>query len=335
MNIKSGIRTILILSIILILQSPTAWASNKRKQAQAKAMFHAAYAASGIKTKSSPPFRLKAEFQFYGNFFKVSHGTFDELWVSDKQRRVSYVTPSARDVYGASNGQLWRKANPPYTTFTERLVKDAMSWDQDLEIGRPYKIKRFKEVVSGTRPMTCVIPHDKWADTFCFNPRNGRLVQWTQPYWMSTYEYSDYRPWGRKWFPGKITVVQSGTPMIQITVKSVAPAGRLSASDFAPPAGADLRKQLTCPGYKGGYIIKKVQPGYPRSASQRGYGGTVRLYVYVGEKGHVHGAQVIQSVSPFLDASAIRAVQKWRYKPLTCSGVPMGFAMPVSVHFSP
>lgn len=336
LNFKSGIRTILVLSIILILQSPSAWASNKRKRAEAKALFHAAYVASGIKAKGSPPFHLKARFKFYGNQFQVAHGTYGELWTSPDQHRISYSVPSASDVYGVSNGQTWRKANPPYTTFMERLVKDAMGWGVDLKIGRPDKIRRIQDEVSGTRHMTCVIPrHKKDSDTFCFDPKSGRLVQWTQPDWRATYQYSDYQPWGRKWVPRKIAIVQSGSPLVQITIKSVAPAGQLSASAFAPPFGADVEKQVTCQKLKGGEPVSKVQPGYPQSAEQHGFTGTVILYGYIGKKGRVHGVRVVQSIAPLLDASAIRAIQKWRFKPIVCQGVPRGLARAFSVHFVP
>ncbi len=121
---KSGIRTILILAVTLALQSSIASAGGKRKEAQAKAMFQAAYAASEIKTKGGPPFHLKAEFQFHDSKLQLAHGTYDEIWISPDQYKTAFSVPSGSDVIGVSNGQRWEKSTLRYKILLETIVDE-------------------------------------------------------------------------------------------------------------------------------------------------------------------------------------------------------------------
>lgn len=331
---KSGIRTVLILGMILILQSSIASASGKRKQAQAKAMFQAAYAASEIKTKGSPPFHLKAEFQFYDSKFQRAKGSYDELWISPDQYKTSFSVPSGSDVIGVSNGQRWQKDTLPYTIMLETLVESAMDPGAGLHSGPPHKIKGILDETSGSRHMTCVVPHRKnQADEYCFDPQNGRLVHRTELEWAVAYQYSDYEPWGDKWFPRKIVIEQNGTPLVQIDVKSLTPAGRLSSSTFAPPPGAEVEKQVSCPSLRSVKLVKRVPPVYPESARRKEIEGVVRMYADIGKGGQIRGLKVIHTASPALDAAALQAVRQWHYQPATCKGVPFEVITTIDVRF--
>src|SRR5690348_157111 len=85
---------LVILACALILQCAAASASDNSKQAQAKALFQAAYSSSAIGEKGSPPFHLKAQFQYRDSNFQVVSGSYEELWLSSDKSRVSYSVPS-------------------------------------------------------------------------------------------------------------------------------------------------------------------------------------------------------------------------------------------------
>ena len=337
MNVKFCSRSFVILTIIVIVQCIPVYASGNSKQAQAKAMFQAAYDASEIKVKGSPPFHMKTEFQFYGSNFQVAHGSYEELWISPDQHRTSFSVPSGSDVTGVSNGQKWQKSTLPYTIMLETRVESATDPGAGLHYGPPRKIKRIKDEASGTRQMTCVVPRRiNDEDEYCFDPQNGRLVRRTDLTWGVAYRYSDYEPWGGKWFPRKIEIVQNGSPLVQIAIKNLTPAGQLGASAFAPPPGAEVEKQVSCrrSQLKGGYVLKEVTPTYPESSVGNGFVGVVELYADIGNQGQIRGLEVIHSLSPELDASALQAVRQWRFKPIVCKGVSRGWTGPIYVRFA-
>ena len=322
---KSGIRTILILAITLVLQSSIARAFGKSKQAQAKALFKAAYAASEIKVKGSPPFHLKAEFQFYGLNFQHTKGSYEEVWISPDQHRTDFSVPSGSDVIVVSNGQRWQKDPLPYKNTVETIVDATTDLGLGLQYGPPREIKSIQDEASGNRQMTCVVPRRKgYEDEYCFDPQNGRLVWRTELMCGVEYRFSDYEPWGGKWVPRKVDVVQNGSPLVQVAIKSLTPPGTLSPSTFAPPPGAEVEKHVSCriDELEGGEIIKHVMPKYPESAKRAGYEGRVSFYADIGKQGQLRGLEVVHSLSPDLDAAALQAMSQWRFKPLVCKGVP-------------
>ncbi len=62
-------------------------------------------------------------------------------------------------------------------------------------------------------------------------------------------------------------------------------------------------------------LIETIQPEYPTSERRAGREGTVVLTAVVDKDGQLRDPKVIRSVSPVLDAAAIRAVMLWRYRP--------------------
>jgi len=78
----------------------------------------------------------------------------------------------------------------------------------------------------------------------------------------------------------------------------------------APPSGSDL------------IPIRRVEPQFPREAIVEGISGYVVLEGIVDEKGNVKTVQVIESKPKFVfDASALRAVKQWKFKPRILDGV--------------
>jgi protein TonB len=62
--------------------------------------------------------------------------------------------------------------------------------------------------------------------------------------------------------------------------------------------------------------------------------GTVRVRVVIDEHGEVIGATVVQSI-PLLDAAAVEAVRRWRFKPARdCEGKPIRTWVEIPVKFS-
>jgi TonB family protein len=77
------------------------------------------------------------------------------------------------------------------------------------------------------------------------------------------------------------------------------------------------------------------RPAYPPWAERRRVTGAVVLDVLVDENGAVQDVKVLRGVKPDfgLDAAAVAAVRKWRYKPATKAGVRVKIKISVTVAF--
>ena len=57
------------------------------------------------------------------------------------------------------------------------------------------------------------------------------------------------------------------------------------------------------------------------------------MQAIINESGDVEGAEILRG-NPMLDASAIEAVKKWKYKPATLNGKPVKVYFTVVVTFT-
>jgi protein TonB len=76
-------------------------------------------------------------------------------------------------------------------------------------------------------------------------------------------------------------------------------------------------------------LAQQVQ--YPEAAKAAGTEGTVVVQFVVSERGDVVDEEVVRSVSPELDAEALRVVRQARFEPGTHHGEPVKvqFALPI------
>jgi TonB family protein len=77
----------------------------------------------------------------------------------------------------------------------------------------------------------------------------------------------------------------------------------------------------------------KVQPDYPADARAKGIDGTVMVQALVGRDGFVKKTLVVKSIKP-LDAAAVAAVKRWRFKPAMAEGEPVAVWVAVPIRFS-
>ncbi|MHB1021975.1 MAG: TonB family protein [Acidobacteriaceae bacterium] len=82
-------------------------------------------------------------------------------------------------------------------------------------------------------------------------------------------------------------------------------------------------------------LIYSVDPTFPESASQsRGkFTGICILGLTVDETGTPRNIHIVRSLSPAFDASAIKAVQQYRFKPATFKGKAVPVAISIETNF--
>lgn len=83
--------------------------------------------------------------------------------------------------------------------------------------------------------------------------------------------------------------------------------------------------------------IVSPKPSYPPLAARQRVGGTVIIQALVDETGAVREASVLRGVKPDLglDAAALSAVQRWRFKPATLQGVKVRTYYTAVIPFRP
>lgn len=69
--------------------------------------------------------------------------------------------------------------------------------------------------------------------------------------------------------------------------------------------------------------VFKTEIEYTAAARAEGIEGKLKLRVVVGADGAVVSVEVLSSVSPELDAAAVAAVKRWRFKPAMACGKPV------------
>jgi TonB family protein len=103
------------------------------------------------------------------------------------------------------------------------------------------------------------------------------------------------------------------------------------ASDGVTPAGMkvyELDGTMTRP-----VVVSKSEPLYTEDARAKKITGTVILKFILTADGRPTAFQVVQSVDPGLDRSAIECVQSWRWKPALKDNVPVAVWGKVEVNF--
>lgn len=81
--------------------------------------------------------------------------------------------------------------------------------------------------------------------------------------------------------------------------------------------------------------IVRVNPTYPPRASERGIEGWVHLEFTVTSTGAVTDARVMDADPPSIfNRAAIRAVERWKYKPMMVNGKPVAWKQEVVLTFN-
>ena len=74
-------------------------------------------------------------------------------------------------------------------------------------------------------------------------------------------------------------------------------------------------------------------PKYPRAARNVGHQGTSILSLVIGTNGRPHDITILRPLDEELDACAIAAVRKWRYKPALRDGEPLEVQVHARIKF--
>ena len=91
-------------------------------------------------------------------------------------------------------------------------------------------------------------------------------------------------------------------------------------------------KVRVSPGVKRGLLIKKVAPSYPPLAREARIQGTIVLKAEISREGDIADLELISGPIE-LAGSAVSAVRKWKYRPYTLNGEPVGVLTQIQVNY--
>ena len=81
-----------------------------------------------------------------------------------------------------------------------------------------------------------------------------------------------------------------------------------------------------------GFLLKKVEPKYPKEARNARIQGTVVLHAIIDKSGRIQQLSLV-SGHPMLAPAAIKAVKQWKYKPYLVDGKRIELDTTIEVNF--
>jgi protein TonB len=112
-------------------------------------------------------------------------------------------------------------------------------------------------------------------------------------------------------------------------------ASGLSGSDGREGPNAGDSTRLFVPGGEvtEPRLLFRVEPSYSEIARKLRLEGIAVLQAIISAAGSVEEVRVVKSAHALLDADAVRAVERWRYRPATLKGRPVRVSLTVTVEF--
>jgi TonB family protein len=87
------------------------------------------------------------------------------------------------------------------------------------------------------------------------------------------------------------------------------------------------------PGVRPPSLLSKVEPEYSEEARIARYQGTVVIYAEIGTDGIAHNLHVLEGLGLGLDEKALKAIDRWRFRPGSKEGSPVPVAATIEVNF--
>jgi TonB family protein len=87
------------------------------------------------------------------------------------------------------------------------------------------------------------------------------------------------------------------------------------------------------PGVRPPSLLSKVEPEYSEEARIARYQGRVVIYAEIGTDGIAHNLHVLEGLGLGLDEKALKAIDRWRFRPGSKEGNPVPVAATIEVNF--
>lgn len=306
-------------------------AIDKKKEAEALALLQKAHGLTDIRAEGSTPFRLEADFKFYGLAGGTTAGKYAMIWASPDQWREEISFPGFSQVRVGGKDRVWMYRNIQFRPLRVSQLYAALDVAESSALESDEKAKAFRQEKVNGELLDCVKTQTgDWPRKLCFDPGKGVLARESQA--NVTAEFENYTGFGSKLFPRTIRVLEDDEPAIAAEVTARATTEKPDAAMFVPPDGS--LEWMTCVDPQPPKPIAEPEPPYPQSAKKRSVGGVEVAYIFIDVNGDIQHAAILKSIGPEFDETTLKTLQRaWKFKPATCNGVPVPIEVNVVVKF--
>jgi len=319
-------------AVVGILLAPRAFPEDK--QAEVETILKRAKAAMDVRSADSRPFQFAAGFHFDGgrnNDDPPFDGLYTETWKSPTLWRLEIDVPDFTQVEIGEGDKRWLlhdlSLEPNHFSEVRRLFQF-----RDFEVD---KINKVWETSLGIQRVQCIRSRDKGTQhTFCFDAASGVLVQAKIEGLGQQHdcEYSDYRKYVEKLYPGSIRCTENGNPWLEATITNFqADSSPVDSKLFVPASGAV--EEPVCAKVESVHPLHTPDPVYPVN-SPPPQGDTVFEGI-VGVNGELTALTLKHSSGDAFDQEAVRAMRLWKFHPGTCAGIPIAVRVTFQIAFHP
>lgn len=306
------------------------------------------------------PWHLKSSYQLYNEKGTPSEqGTFEYWWASPKVYRSTWTRPGAsRTDWHTPDGEYaYEATGEPLELFEFKLQAALIPPLPKADNLDPSKFHLEGSGGTGNeatgscitvvprigRDGTALPPDQGPFPTYCFDSKKP-MLQSVYSYERVLTTFGNIAETQGRFLARRVEVFEGKHNLLSATVDSI---------DMFPPnehifspsslathtmlqATVEQTRKVNSDSGKivEGFIIKKMNPTYPREAKKKRIQGQVVLTAIIGTDGRTHDLMVVSAPSALLAASSFRAVSQWEYKPYLLDGAPVPVDTTIKVNFA-
>lgn len=318
--IRLGVST-----VVFLLASVLPSSAGKNENKAAAALIQRAKQTSEIRGNGSPGFVLRAEFKIVRDPNHQLTGTYKEVWSSRSLFRKEISAGNFHSTEVVNGKQRWELNSGSETPKDVALAVHTLAYPlSHLSVSFGGGPEKIVDRTSGSWSVHCILSHPEFGgrEELCFEESTGYYVAFSAPFIapggrvsVSTCAFTDFKKIETKAFPTRSYCLEDGKEVFESRVIELSPEEQNDPSVFVAPAGA--KESANCTG--------EVQAPAPTKSpeAERIGGGPVVLSLLVGTDGLPRDLKIVTSAGTEMDAAALQAVSRWRFKPARCDGQPM------------
>jgi len=302
--------------VFLVLSAAEAAISRENQTSSPRELLNAARL--GDPRSSEQGFELRAAVKLIPGKAAEVQGTYLLVWVSPTRWREEFSFSDFHQVRVSAPGGVWEQREPFFVSLRMWQFMQALNFYGRFQLPKEESTDKIKLRKKDGSTLRCVeITRNSYPlEEFCFQKDLPELVSEHYVPSNRTYEFTDYRNIGGKFFPGQITVYDGKTLAAEFSVSELKGTDNIPSLSFEQPSNADLRPWCASPESGG----DPLTPIYSRMLQ---HNQVSLFYGAIGSDGQWSRVHVLESGGAAHDAKVLEAVKKERWKPTTCNGVPI------------
>jgi TonB family protein len=315
--------------LVFLLSSLSVFA--KEPDDTARAILKAGAARSLLSSDPAAPHSLAASFSVHLSGAKRVDGKYvlSVTPTGDWAKQLFFADYS--DLQVAHGAIVWIQRSVAFQPLQAAIVQNAFSSPLHIDESGDV-VDRYFKMSDHHVELRCVdLLRGRSRRTFCLDP-DQNLTTITLHSTRITYQYSDFRPVGKRFMPYRITGTHWGKSVLDINLDKVAIDSETVSQLPTPAEGSIKRAGCLSPTLP---TLKHSEfPSFPMSGPHMNSLRRVMLYALIGSDGSVKNASVTQTGGQAFDSSALEAVRRWQYEPAKCGDIPVDFETELSLNFS-